>query len=122
MDLVDLYRRTVEEFGRRLPPVDSPAWHRPTPCTGWTTRALVNHIVGEQRWVVPLLAGATIGEVGSAFDGDLLGDDPVAEARDAATASVVAISQPGALERIVHLSFGDTPAEEYVRQLCADHL
>ena len=33
-----------------------------------------------------------------------------------------AVSEHGAMDRTVHLSFGDTPAEEYVRQLFADHL
>ena len=33
-----------------------------------------------------------------------------------------AVSEAGALDRTVHLSFGDTPAEEYIRQLFADHL
>jgi uncharacterized protein (TIGR03086 family) len=122
MDLVELYRRTVAEFGHRLPDAQSPAWLQPTPCPGWTARALVNHVVGEERWVVPLFSGATIGEVGGALDGDLLGTDPVGQARAAASASTAAIAAPDALGRIVHLSFGDTPAQEYVRQLCADHL
>ena len=48
-----------------------------TPCTEWDVRALVNHVLGEIRWAVPLFAGSTIAEVGDRFDGDLLGDDPV---------------------------------------------
>ncbi len=36
--------------------------------------------------------------------------------------AVAAVAEPEALERTVHLSFGDTPAQEYVRQLLADHL
>ena len=33
-----------------------------------------------------------------------------------------AIAEPGALDRTVHLSFGDHPGAEYAMQLAADHL
>jgi uncharacterized protein (TIGR03086 family) len=78
--------------------------------------------VNEDRWTVPVMAGATIAEVGDRFDGDLLGDDPAGNTADAADQAEAAVGEPGALDRTVHLSFGDTPAEEYVRQLLADHL
>jgi uncharacterized protein (TIGR03086 family) len=85
-------------------------------------RQLVNHIVYEDRWTVPLINGASLGSVGNRFEGDLLGDDPVAETRDALAEAAAAVSAPGALSRTVELSFGMTPASEYVRQLLADHL
>ncbi|QOC92872.1 hypothetical protein D0Q02_03580 [Micromonospora craniellae] len=34
----------------------------------------------------------------------------------------MAAASPGALARTVHLSAGDTPAEEYLHQLLAEHL
>lgn len=122
MSLVDLYTRSVQGFNVRVGLVRPGQWGRPTPCQDWDVRALVNHVVGEDKWTAPLMGGATIAEVGTALDGDLLGNAPagaMAEAAEEATASVAA---PGALGRTVHLSFGDTPAEEYVRQLLADHL
>ena len=51
-------------------------------------RDLVNHVVGEQRWVVPLLEGRTVAEVGDALDGDLLGQAPQEAAASAAKAAV----------------------------------
>lgn len=121
-DAAELYRRAVEEFGARVDEVPTDAWHRPTPCEEWDVRALVNHLVGEDCWVVPLLAGASLEEVGDRFDGDLLGDDPQRAWREAAAGGVAAVSAPGALERRVHLSSGLTPAPEYAMQLFADHL
>jgi uncharacterized protein (TIGR03086 family) len=122
MDLVELYRRSVAEFTGRVGQVRAEQWSEPTPCAGWDVRTLVNHLVNEERWVPPLLAGATIAEVGDRFDGDLLGDDPAGTAAGAAGESEAAIAEPGALDRTVHLSFGATPATEYVHQLLADHL
>jgi uncharacterized protein (TIGR03086 family) len=122
MELVEIYRRSLAEFTDRVRQVGPDQWGAPTPCTDWDVRTLVNHVVGEDRWTVPIMAGQTIAEVGSRFDGDLLGADPVASTADAAADAERAVAEPDALGRTVHLSFGDTPAEEYVQQLLADHL
>ena len=121
-DIRELHARSVEEFAAMVAEVPEGAWSRPTPCSDWDVRALVNHVVGEELWVPPLLDGATIAEVGDRLDGDLLGDDPVSTAGEAAKGAVAAFSPHDAMDRTVHLSFGDTPASEYAWQLFADHL
>ncbi len=121
-ELVVLFRRAVDEFGRRVEAVRPAQWTAATPDTEWDVRALVNHVVGEELWTVPLADGATLDEVGDRFDGDQLGDDPVATWRRASGAAVAAVGEEGALDRIVHVSFGDIPGSEYVSQLTCDHL
>jgi uncharacterized protein (TIGR03086 family) len=119
MDAVELHTRTVRNFAQLVSTVGPDQWSAPTPCSGWDVRELVNHVVGEERWAVPLMAGQTIGEVGNSLDGDLLGDDPGGAAADAARAAEVAGElRPGT----VHLSYGDEDPDEYLRQLSADHL
>ena len=122
MDLVVLFRKAVEEFARRVEAVGADQWTAPTPDTEWDVRALVNHIVVEGLWAPPLLQGMTIAEVGDRFDGDQLGDDPLAAWQGASSAAVEAVGQDGVLDRIVHVSFGDIPGREYVSQLTCDHL
>lgn len=122
MDLNDLYRRTVEEWRARVSGVGDDDWTRATPCSEWDVRALVNHVVGEDLWSEPLVAGATIEEVGDRFAGDLLGDDPLAVADSAAAASAAAVEERLPQGGTVQLSFGEAPVEEYVHQLAADHL
>ena len=125
MHVTDLHRRSVEGFVARLDalaPLDDDVWSAPTPCPEWDVRALVNHIVNEDLWTVPLMEGATIDEVGDRFDGDLLGDDPIAMAQAACDTAIVAASSGVVAGQVVHLSFGDTPADEYARQLAADHV
>jgi uncharacterized protein (TIGR03086 family) len=122
MDIVAAYRRSLTEFTSRVPQVRAEQWSAPTPCREWDVRTLVNHVVGEDGWTAPLFAGATVAEVGDRFNGDLLGADPVASATGAAHQAEEAVTAPGALDRTVHLSFGDTDAPEYVGQLMADHL
>jgi len=97
-------------------------WSLPTPCTDWTVRELVAHLVSEARWTPLLLAGLTIEEVGDSLDGDLLGDDPAAACANAIEVALEAARGPAIAERCVHLSFGVTPAQEYLRQLTADYL
>jgi uncharacterized protein (TIGR03086 family) len=122
VDIVDLYRRSVADFTTRVRAVGPDQWGAPTPCAGWDVRTLVNHIVYEQLWSVPLFGGATIAEVGDRFEGDLLGEDPVAQAEAAAARADAAVAGPGVLDRSVNLSSGATPAGEYLHQLFADHL
>jgi len=122
MDVVALYRRSMDNFTDAVSRIGPDQWSDPTPCEGWDVRTLVNHLVYEDRWAVPLFEGATIAEVGDRFEGDLLGDDPRGAATEATRAAYDAASAPGAMARTVHLSFGDTPADEYAHQLFADHV
>ncbi len=121
-EVVELFTRSVQHFGAVVDRVPDDAWTGPTPCADWDVRALVNHVVGEGRWVVPLLEGKTVAEVGDALDGDLLGDAPAEAASTAGKAAVAALAEPGATTRTVHLSFGDFTAEEYAWQILADHV
>lgn len=122
MDISKLHRTAVENFAQKVQQVPDDQWDRPTPCTEWDVRALVNHVVGEELWVKPLVDGKTIEEVGTAFDGDVLGDDPRARAAAAAAEASDSFDQGVRDGVTVHLSFGDTPADEYAMQLTADHL
>jgi uncharacterized protein (TIGR03086 family) len=119
MDAVELHNRTVGDFAGLVNEVRPGQWSAPTPCSDWDVRTLVNHVVGEERWAVPLMAGRTIAEVGDSLDGDLLGDDPLAAATAAARDAQAAAGEPIST---VHLSYGDEDASEYLRQLAADHL
>jgi uncharacterized protein (TIGR03086 family) len=119
-DVRKLYHRAMDAYGDHVHAVPDGQWGAPTPCSEWDVRALVNHVVGENRWAVPLFAGGTIQEVGDRFDGDLLGNDPAAAWDDSAAAAIVAVDEPAAMDRIVHLSFGDFPGREYAMQLLAD--
>lgn len=122
MNVADLHRRACERFDRYVGAVGPDQWTSPTPCAGWDVRTLVNHVVVEELWTPLLMAGRTVAEVGDRFDGDQLGADPVGAHDAAAGAAIEAVSEEGALQRTVHLSFGDVPGEEYAWQLCADHL
>jgi uncharacterized protein (TIGR03086 family) len=122
MNAPDLHQRALDEFGRRVVAIPEGGWRASTPNPEWDVRDLVNHLVNENRWTPPLLAGSSIEEVGDRFEGDLLGDDPTGAWGDSSRQAARAVQEDGAMERTVHLSFGDVPGEEYAMQLFADHL
>lgn len=119
MDAPEMHRAAVARSCAVVDAITEDQWDAATPCTEWDVRDLVNHMVAENLWAVPLLAGSTIDEVGDDFEGEVLGDDPRQTHREAAeraqeTADTVDLS------RTVHLSFGDVEAEFFLRQRATD--
>src|SRR5262245_47082863 len=110
MDAAELFRRSTDEWNRRIRAIPDDMWRAPTPCSDWDTRDLVNHVTYEHRWVPPLLAGATLEEVGDRFDGDLLGSDPKANAMQAALRAREAIPGVMSQEDMVYTSGGQMSA------------
>jgi uncharacterized protein (TIGR03086 family) len=119
---IDRYTRALQGFGDRVRAVRDGQWHDPTPATKWDVRRLVNHLVVEQLWVPPLMAGSTIAEVGDRFDGDQLGADPGGAWDQAAAAARDSFAAPGALGRVVHLSVGDVAGARYCHDMTMDLL
>src|SRR5215218_4578958 len=122
MDVNTLYHRTVEFFADRVNAVKEDQWADPTPCSLWNVRDLTNHVTYENLWTVPLLEGATIEEIGARFEGDVLGEDPIRSALAAAHAAITSMAEQLPRGGTVHLSFGETPKEEYAMQVAADNL
>ncbi|MGZ4716855.1 MAG: TIGR03086 family metal-binding protein [Acidimicrobiales bacterium] len=121
-ELIVLFRRAAECFGRHVHSIGEEQWHDPTPDTEWDVRMLVNHVAVEQLWVPPLIQGSSVADIGSRFDGDQLGDDPVAMWDAAVSGSLTAFGGPGALERAVSLSSGEKPTAEYCWEMTTDAL
>jgi uncharacterized protein (TIGR03086 family) len=119
---LELYTRACESFDRLIKAIGEEDWHAPTPCPDWDVRELVNHVTVEDLWAAELFAGRTIQEVGTALDGDQLGQDPAARWDQARAGALAVAGRPDAMSATVHLSFGDFPGSEYALQLFADHL
>ncbi len=121
-DELEWFETAVRSFGDRVHRVGADQWSGTTPSTEWTVHDLVGHVVGECAWVPPLVGGKTIADVGDSLSGDLLGDDPVAAWDQQSGAALTSWREPGALDRTVHLSYGDESALEYCRQVAFDVL
>ncbi|WP_412076178.1 TIGR03086 family metal-binding protein [Streptomyces xanthophaeus] len=119
--LLAQHAEALRLFGERVRAVGDDQWDAPTPCAQWTVRDLVNHVTGEQLWIPPLVTeGRTVEELGDAFPGDVLGEDPVATWERAAAAAHAAFAAPGVLDRTVRLSYGPALGSAYCSELTAD--
>lgn len=120
MELIDAFDTAYAEWDRLVHEVGTEQWHAGTPCEDWSVRDLVNHLTSEHLWAPHLLDGATLEEVGDRFDGDVVGDEPVAAWEDAGTASYAAFHRPGALDGEVHVTGGREAADAYGWQMITD--
>ncbi len=116
------FGQAADFFGSVVEQIDDGQWGDPTPCVEWNVRQLLNHMVVEQLWAPPLLEGKTIADVGTRFDGDQLGPEPKEAWRESSLESRAWIGAPDAMERTVHLSYGDDSAVNYCDQMTVDAL
>src|SRR5262245_30127848 len=104
-------------FRHRLELVLADDWARPTPCTEWNVRQLVNHVVGSDLRYAALLDGARAEDVrrrreeetGSA---PVVGDHPVEDWTHAAAVFDAALRAPGAMQRVVDYPRGPLRGRE----------
>ena len=106
-DPLELLVVANDEFARRLRLVGPDDWPRPTPCSEWDVRALVNHVVGANVRYQLLLHGAPTEQVEATRTVDHLGDDALASFVARADSVVACFHEDGALERVAHHAAGD---------------
>jgi uncharacterized protein (TIGR03086 family) len=122
MEIIERHHRAVDTFGNRVEAIRADQWENATPCTEWSVRDLVNHLVYESVWTPELLSGKTLEEVGDRFDGDLVRDDPLAAWRSAARDAKAAVAAVQNFDELVHVSWGQMPAKDYVEQVTGDYV
>lgn len=112
MDLIAALDEVGNEFGRLVDGTAPEQLDDETPCTEFTVRGVINHVIG----------GATM--FGAAFEhgsvpddemakvmGDMVGDDPSAAYAAASARVQAAYHAPGALEGTVAMPWGEMPRE-----------
>ena len=87
-------------------------WRLPTPCTDWSVRDVVNHLVAGHLLFVRVFAGEPLPpreELLAASRTDRLGNDAAGAFRASAAAVLDAFRSEGALERMVTVPAGTFP-------------
>ena len=80
-----------------------------TPCASWKVSQLVDHVVGGQYFFAAMVNGEKPGEPREFAGGDFL-----SEFEQGSKANLAAFQADGAMDKIVHLPFGDMPASAFV--------
>lgn len=100
-----------EQWDSRVPDDMSP--RRP----GMSLRQIINYHAYDDAWVPDVLEGKTIEDVGTRWDGDLLGDHPKLNFASIVETAVMTVRAFDDLDRTVHLSYGDYAAREYLKHI-----
>jgi uncharacterized protein (TIGR03086 family) len=101
--MVEQLRRTDDAVAGLISNIRADQWSAPTPCTDWTARQVVNHLIGMNRVFVALLADEPPPPRPPAGHAEA---DPVAAFRQSAAALRDAFGRAGVLEREYHGPLG----------------
>jgi uncharacterized protein (TIGR03086 family) len=112
MEAHETLHRAITQAERVVAKIDDDDLTRPTPCTDFDVKALLNHLVASTDGLAKAAAGekwdmATYGQ-------DVLGDDPKGAFSRAATNLREATPDPSSLDRTWNMPFGESPGHQGV--------
>jgi uncharacterized protein (TIGR03086 family) len=107
----------LDGTGALVAAVSAEQWDLPTPCSDWTVRRLVNHLVGGNRLATRILRGERmppVDQLGRRGSEDQLGSDPANAFATSARELLAAIRAPGVLDSVHTLPAGTLPGPAVV--------
>lgn len=112
MDNVALLQRTVDQIDRLSANLTEQQLAAQTPCTEWKVRDLINHITGGATMFAISAEQGSVpdDQVGQLMGGDNLGSDWRGAWQTASRRAIAVFNQPGVMEKVVKLPFGEMPA------------
>jgi uncharacterized protein (TIGR03086 family) len=112
MDQVATMSKVIVETKRVVDNIDPSQLDNPSPCTEWTVRDVMNHMVGGAEMFGLCVRDGEVpdAKLGELMTGDNLGADYKASFTRAMAGAEEAFQIPGAMDRMVKLPFGEVPA------------
>lgn len=104
----------VAGFRARLNLVEDTDWDRSTPCSEWTVRDLVTHLIGGGLMSEMLLDGASSSDARTTLFGLKVEGDLGAAFEEACERQRTAFARPDAGTTICHHPLRDMPAEQFI--------
>ena len=121
MDSKILFTRVLDQITECVLTIETKQLDRPTPCSEWNLRQLLNHTVYELLWMPDLLGGKTVAQVGTKYDGDVLGSGIQISWQGAAEAAEAAVEK-ARLSDMVHLSSTEKTVDKYIEEMAMEIL
>lgn len=112
MDLLDALDRTFKHAHSVIAGVRADQHGDPTPCTEWTVRDLMTHMIGVVAGIGAAASAAGAPPAGPPPEFELA-EDPAAQFEAAAAATLEAWRTPGVLESTVNAGAGPLPGQVY---------
>lgn len=100
--------RAFSSVAELIKGTESGEYSAPTPCTDWTVRELIAHLVGMNLVFTALMTEQSPPQRTT----DVLGDDSLAAYLDSSTRLLAAFDHPGALERSYQSPMGSATGQE----------
>lgn len=117
MELIALAEQVFPQAAALAGNVTPQQYRNPTPCSKWDVHTLLNHMISTHHMFAAILADEVPLE-----PLDEVGDDPGGAYRKAIEGSLAAFRAPGALEKVLPLPIGPTPANIALGILVMDNL
>ena len=120
MNIQQLFVLSEHSLTRVFDGITDDQWNLPVPKSlqkdEVTLKKLMNYHAYDDAWVPETLAGKTIAEVGTQYDGDLLGDNPKRNWESIVAKAVAAVEALTIvdMDKTTHLSYGDFPVKDYL--------
>jgi hypothetical protein len=121
MTIQQLFVRSNEELRKVIDHITADQWEVDMPVglvrNPSTIQQAVNYHAYDDAWVPDVLAGRTKEEVGARYEPILSSEDTLNEYDTYNALAIAAVQKFSELDRIVHLSYGDFPAREYLQHI-----
>ena len=111
MEGIPMMQRVVDTTTAVIDKTSADQLANPTPCTEWTVKDVINHMVGgATMFAISVEEGSVPDDMlGKLMGGDNVGDDPQGAWATASDRAMQAFASPGAMDKMVKLPFGEMP-------------
>jgi uncharacterized protein (TIGR03086 family) len=107
-----MMERVLGQADRIVQKIEPSQMGNATPCTEWSVRDVINHMVGGTTMFAECVENGSVADerLGELMGGDNVGDDPKGAFSAACKRAIATFGKPGAMDQTVKLPFGEMPA------------
>ena len=116
MEKLDAFDRAAAAATNVVADITDDQYGLPTPCTEWTVRNVLNHLVTGNLMTVAVVGGKSHPD----RTVDRLGPDPKATFATSLTEARAALAEPGLMERTVTTPMGEAPGSVFTDMRIAE--